>query len=128
MAAPKRKTPITARKSRADIQKAMANAERMETPHVTPEEGSARRMEPEKPTTPPPPATAPSAPPEKKQVGRKPLIEGRTERLSAFLTPKTSKRLKRAVLQEKLVRFDKGKDVDQSLIVEEALEMWLAAA
>ena len=117
MATPKRPTPITERrKSRADIQKAMENAERMETPHVTPEEGGAKRSAP---VVTPPPAK------EKKRVGRPPIKEGRTARLNTFLTEEIKNRLMRATFREKLSRMDKGEEVDQSLIVEEALELWL---
>lgn len=120
MATPKRPTPITERKSRADIQKAMENAERMETPHVTPEEGGAKRSAPVvSPQPSPPPAK------EKKRVGRPPVKEGRTARLNTFLTEETKNRLMRATFKEKLSRMDKGEEVDQSLIVEEALESWL---
>jgi len=141
MAIPKKKKPIVERKSRADIEKAMKSASQMDTPGVSQEEGSAKntvqRKRPETKKTPPkptqakqqspPPKPTPSPAKTKTRMGRPPLKAGRTETITVWLTPKTKKRLKRALLMEKLVRDEKDKDIDQSLMVEEALESWFAA-
>lgn len=137
MAIPKTKKPIKERKSRVDIEKAMQSAALMETPGVSPEEGSAKNPAQEHPETDgkkeemaaEEPKEASQSYPEKEQVkkkvGRPPLIEGRTERITVWFRPEVKKRLKRALLQEKLRRDEKDQDIDQSLLVEEALETWL---
>ena len=147
MAIPKTKKPIVERKSRLDIEKAMKSAALMETPGVSPEEGSAKNsahQRPENPEKQKPvlekkaeqkmesPSSKPSIPSSsvvqpkpKGTVGRPPLKAGRTERITVWFTPEVKKRLKRALLQEKLLRDEKDEDIDQSLLVEEALENWL---
>lgn len=147
MAIPKNKKPIAERKSRIDIEKAMKSAALMETPGVSPEEGAAKNSvhqhseekKTEKPApekkaepkmkSPAPKVPAPSSPKVQTRprgaVGRPPLKAGRTERITVWFTPAIKKRLKRALLQEKLLRDEKDEDIDQSLLVEEALENWL---
>lgn len=139
MGIPKNKKPIVQRKSRADIEKAMKSASLMDTPGVSQEEGSAKNSvqaeRPETEKTPPKTAQAEkqSPPPEvdstpvkaKNRIGRPPLKAGRTERITVWFSPKVKKRLKRALLQEKLLRDEKDQDIDQSLLLEEALESWL---
>ena len=147
MAIPKTKKPIIERKTRLDIERAMKSASMMETPGVTPEEGSARNSvhtRPEKQeekmnTTEKPKEErmAASPPPAQKKavetsvpkgrVGRPPLVEGRSERITVWFRPEIKKRLKRALLQEKLSRDEQDQDIDQSLLVEEALVDWLKA-
>jgi len=127
MATPKKTTPIKNRKSRTDIEKAIHSAAQMETPGVSPEEGSADK------TSKSPAVDGVKATEEshvihqsiKKRVGRPPLKEGRTDRITVFLTADNRKRLRRAVLQEQLSREDQGHQFDQSLLVEEALIFWL---
>lgn len=124
MATPKKTVPIKQRTSRTDIEKAVKTAANMETPGVTPEEGSAKKSSspPKKLIYPPK-----SQPKTTKKVGRPPLIEGRNERITVFLTTKNKKRFKRALLQEQLRREETGDPIDQSLLVEEALEAWMNA-
>ena len=145
MGIPKKKSPIKERKSRLDIEKAMKSAALMETPGVSPEEGSAKNSSHESPdvdrelekittekpkeiqqSPPPKSAAIPKKTKEKVtgKVGRPPLIEGRTERITVWFRPEVKKRLKRALLQDKLLRDEKDQDIDQSLLVEEALESW----
>lgn len=119
MATPKKPIPLTQRKSRLDIEKAMQAAENMATPHVSPEEGAAKK------SAPPPVAPARSQPAPARKIGRPALKAGRSERITVFLTPETRHRLRRALLQEQLSREANNDKVDQSLIVEEALEHWL---
>jgi hypothetical protein len=146
MAIPKTKKPIAERKSRLDIEKAMKSAALMETPGVSPEEGSAKNSVHKQPDTEkavsekkaeqkmPSPSPTPKSPSSsstqveakpKATVGRPPLKPGRTERITVWFTPEIKKRLKRALLQEKLRRDENDQDIDQSLLVEEALENWL---
>ncbi len=134
MGIPKKKKPIVQRKSRIDIEKAMRSAALMDTPGVSQEEGSAKNtVQPQRPETrktPPKPTQAkkqPSPPTvkTKNRVGRPPLKAGRTERITVWFSPKVKKRLRRALLQEKLLRDEKDQDIDQSLLVEEAIESWL---
>ncbi len=126
MATPKKPVPVKERKSRSDIEKALKSAATMETPGVTPEEGAAQNStvitrKGEQPIA--------SLPEQKtravKKIGRPPLVEGRTERITVFLTAKNKKRFKRALLQEQLIRDEKGQPIDQSLLVEEALVAWM---
>jgi hypothetical protein len=141
MGIPKKKKPIIQRKSRLDIEKAMKSAALMDTPGVSPEEGSVKntvqhkspeaKKTPPKPTKAkkqsPPPKPAPTPEKTKNRVGRPPLKAGRTERITVWFTPEVKKRLRRALLKEKLLRDEKDQDIDQSLLVEEALESWLAS-
>ena len=119
MGTPKKTTPIKDRKSRTDIEKAISSAAQMETPGVSSEEGSAKQTSVEVIKT-----TGIEVIRDKR-VGRPPLKAGRTDRITVFLMAENRKRLRRAVLQEQLKREDHGEQVDQSLVVEEALMFWL---
>ncbi len=124
MATPKKPVPIKQRKSRTDIEKAVKTAASMETPGVTQEEGSAKKTPPLSLKSTLPPEPKPNKP---KKIGRPPLVEGRNERITVFLTTKNKKRFKRALLQEQLRRDETGDPIDQSLLVEEVLEAWMDA-
>lgn len=131
MAIPRSRNPIAQRKSRSQIEEAVKVASGMQTPGVTREEGS-----PQKPSSleknvvdkhVEPTPSSPSAPKETsaRRPGRPALKEGRTERVTAWMTQATRRRLKMALFGEQAKRHGTTGDVDQSLIIEEALEKWL---
>lgn len=141
MALPKHPKPLAERNNRSRIEEAMRIAGTMQTPGVSPEEGAARRS-PQPTLSETAPSPAPSAPPAtaarrpasapvlpphlppapEKRLGRPPLLDNRTERISASVKPSTRDRLRLAMYGENI--RTKGKS-DQSLIIEEALLEWL---
>jgi hypothetical protein len=131
MAIPRKPNPIAQRKSRSQIEEAVKVASGMQTPGVSREEGSPRRaasadndfIERRLEATPLPPLSA--DPTGTRRPGRPALKEGRTERVTAWMTPKTRRRLKLALFGEQAKRHGTTGDVDQSLIIEEAIEKWL---
>ena len=96
------------------------------SPARAPEERPAPVAQPQPPMAqtapPPPPPAAPVADAATKQIGRPPLKENRTERVTAWMTPDNRDRLRMALYGEQLKT--RGK-TDQSLIIEMALEKWL---
>lgn len=132
MAIPRKPNPIVQRKSRSQIEEAVKVASGMQTPGVSREEGAPQKMtnsnthalerqiEAAAPL-PSPPSTPTSA----RRPGRPALKEGRTERVTAWMTPKTRKRLKSALFGEQAKRQETSGNVDQSLLIEEAIEEWL---
>ncbi len=103
MATPKKRTPIV---NRSAINAAIDQAGSIVTPHVSIEEGSAKK-------------------PGKKRLGRPPLTVDRSERLTIVMTKTTLERFNMAFLQEKMERLRQGEKIDQSLLIENIIKDWM---
>lgn len=131
MAIPRKPNPIAQRKSRSQIEEAVKVASGMHTPGVSPAEGAPQNTKylanapmeghTDAVSIPSPSSKSTST----RRPGRPALKEGRTERVTAWMTPKTRQRLKKALYGEQAKRHESSGDVDQSLLIEEAIEKWL---
>lgn len=61
----------------------------------------------------------------KKRVGRPPLKEDRSARMSFYLAPETLERFDLAFMQEQYKQATKGKRIDKSLLLESIIKEWL---
>lgn len=68
---------------------------------------------------------APEKPVQRKRVGRPPLAENRTARISFYLSPETFDRFELAFLQEQLACAKRKEKIDKSLLLEKILDEWM---